>query len=157
MPIFDNKNIRLPKKHLELKQTTLAICIFVIYLTLNLYVSFFQTKVLLIGDWPHDLFDPYYGSMSIAFAWSPSLSFTELDQTVRNNKFDIVILDIQPSIIDSSDKNKDIINELSKSSKMYLITNDIDDAQYVNNRYALRLRVVMRTSKNVDNILAGKV
>lgn len=129
------------------------ICILVIYLVLNIYVSFIQKKILMIGDWPHDIFNQFYGSLGIAFAWSPSISFVEFDKTVNNNNFDIVIIDIVPSNVNSSQKNIDIIKKLSKHSKIYWITNDIDGAQLIKREYNLDLYIMTRDIENIDTII----
>ncbi len=131
--------------------------LFVIYLILNIYVSFMQTKILLVGDIPHEIFKPYYGALSIAFAWSPSLSLIELDKTLSNNKFDIVIIGVSPSVILSSKKNRDIISTLSKNSKIYWIADNVSEAQVVKNDYDLHLNIVDRTTGSANSIINGEI
>lgn len=141
---------------MESKYKNGLLCILIIYLILNIYVSFIQKKILIIGDWPHDIFESFYGSFSIAFAWSPSISFAELDKTIDNNNFDIIIIDISPPDVNSSKKNIDIIKKLSKDSKIYWITNNIDDAQKIKDEYNIPLDIMNRNT-NINNIIINGV
>lgn len=129
------------------------IFLILVYLILNLYVSFFQTKILIIGDWPHDIFKSFYGYFDIAFAWSPSIGILELEKIDNNNNFDVVIIDISPSDINSSKRNIDIINKLSKNSKIYWITNNVKHARLIKEEYNLSLDIMNRNIKNINIII----
>jgi|GEM_PF-2611636 hypothetical protein len=103
-----NKIINMDKK------LKISIVILLIWLCLNIYVTYFQEKILIVGDWPHKYFMDDYWNPLKKYSWAPSLGFVELSGYYRFNK---VYVHLPVSVIESSNKNIEVIKKLEKYAK----------------------------------------
>ena len=77
-------------KH-NIRRTCSYTLILIAWILLNLWVTFYQEKYLLIGDYPHYFFKKDYGNIFVKYAWSPSLSFVELNNFYKFHKVCVTI------------------------------------------------------------------
>lgn len=98
-------------------KSKIAIIIIVVWVVINVYVTFFQEKILLIGDWPHEEHKQNYGDILKKYAWSASVSFIKLN---GNNKYDIVYIHIPEDIIEFRG-NYEVIKRLCNDSQIVIL------------------------------------
>ena len=105
-----NKIINMDKK------LKLSIVILLLWLCLNIYVTYFQEKILIVGDWPHEYFKDDYWNPLKKYSWSPSLGFLELScQLDDYYQFDkVYVVGIDKNILKSG--KIDILNHLYNKS-----------------------------------------
>ncbi len=104
------------------KKIKVSIAILLMWLCLNIYVTYFQEKILIVGDWPHEYFKDDYGNPFKKYSWSPSLGFLEVNNQLYDcSRFDeVYIAGIDKNIL-KTERNMYILYYLHNNSNKVMI------------------------------------
>ena len=126
------RKIKLSKKLKKTRMKLFLTVIILMYFIVNIYVTYFQEKILLVGDWPHPYFSHDYWAPNKKYIWAPSLGFVRLNNFYSFDKV-YILIDIQT--IESSQLNIDEIVKLSKNSKELYFIGEEKQIKYFCEKY----------------------
>ena len=90
------------------------------WIGLSIYVSFFQRKILLVGDWPHDYFRKDYGKWNINFCWAPSFGYLRIYKKFFK-RFHKTYIFVSKEIIEASKVNKSVFKDICSCTECIFI------------------------------------
>ena len=117
--------------HARLTNLRYILWVLTFYILVNIFVSFFQKKALVVGERGRVILERVGNSLVEKYVWVSSLTMLELDGTVNAYPFQRTFICISPTEMINSPRNISILKRISRYTKIYFMVVTEDDVDII--------------------------